>query len=101
MDAAVQVATGREGVVQLARVPAYYNWNTRESLTALLADLGYGEPEIHPIGIFSGHGTDGMAGVFDLGESREAEALEAMLQLCGLHVVGRLNGYVSRSHPDR
>jgi 2-polyprenyl-3-methyl-5-hydroxy-6-metoxy-1,4-benzoquinol methylase len=78
---ALAVARSSEGVLRIATAPSYYNWQTEDELAALYDQSGLHVVELRPLGVFSGTGYDGMAGVADperLKDTRERAALEEL-----------------------
>jgi 2-polyprenyl-3-methyl-5-hydroxy-6-metoxy-1,4-benzoquinol methylase len=78
---ALAVARSSEGVLRIATAPSYYNWQTEEELAALYEQSGLHVVELRPLGVFSGTGYDGMAGVADperLKDTRERAALQEL-----------------------
>lgn len=78
---AVFVAENDEGVLRLAKLPTYYNWNSKSDVEALCREQGLEVVAVEPIGSFTGHGTDGMAALVDLGEVTDPAALESLYRL--------------------
>jgi 2-polyprenyl-3-methyl-5-hydroxy-6-metoxy-1,4-benzoquinol methylase len=75
---ALAVARSSEGVLRIATAPTYYNWQTEEEVAELYVEHGLEMVELRPLGVFSGTGYDGMAGVADperIQEPRERAAL--------------------------
>ena len=78
---AVKVTEEREGMLQVASMPAYYNWNTRAQVADLYDVAGLELLSIHPIGTWTGHGVDGMAAIVDLGEEYSEKDLDLLYRL--------------------
>jgi len=80
-DKAVFVAEHDEGVLQLAKLPTYYNWKSPSDVVACVAGLGLELLDLTPIGSFSGHGSDGMAALVDVGALTDPAAVESLYRL--------------------
>jgi ubiquinone/menaquinone biosynthesis C-methylase UbiE len=78
---ALRVKRQRDGMLRLAKIPAYYNWTTRDEVRALYKVLDLDLLGIHPIGVWTGHGSDAMAAIVDLGQIRSAEDLESLYEI--------------------
>jgi SAM-dependent methyltransferase len=91
LSAAERVATKHEGLLPLARAPAYYRWFTANEAESLLCDLGMDILSVEPIARFYGDGYDGMAGVLDV------DALRSHAELDALH---RIEGAALPRYPD-
>lgn len=81
LRAAERVATNHEGLLQLARAPAYYRWFTADEAESLLFDLGMDVLSVEPIARFFGDGYDGMAGVLDVDAPRTGTELDALYRI--------------------
>lgn len=62
---ALRVAQTSEGTVSVNDAPVYYNynWQTTAELEDLYEELGLHLVGLHPIGMFSGFGVDGMSAI--------------------------------------
>lgn len=65
VEKAAEIAGASEARLRIARVPAYYNWQSPEAMRALYAEQGLQVEALRPVGVFSGVGYDGMAAVAD------------------------------------
>lgn len=57
-----------EGMLKLASIPAYYNWQSAEEVRCLYRNNNIEVKRLQPVGVFSGAGYDGMAAIADVGE---------------------------------
>jgi 2-polyprenyl-3-methyl-5-hydroxy-6-metoxy-1,4-benzoquinol methylase len=81
VDQALAVTRSSEGVLRIARVPSYYNWQTEAELTELYEAHGFEVVEQRPIGTFSGTGYDGMAAVADAERIEDPRERAALFEL--------------------
>ena len=59
------VINNSEGMLKLASVPAYYNWQTADEVRDLYTNNNIEMKHLLPVGVFSGTGYDGMAAIAD------------------------------------
>jgi 2-polyprenyl-3-methyl-5-hydroxy-6-metoxy-1,4-benzoquinol methylase len=70
-DKALYVAKNSEGILKIASIPSYYNWQTLGSIKKLYQENKFELLEIIPIGIFTGMGYDGMAAIANIEKFNE------------------------------
>ncbi len=80
-EKAVYVAQNTEGLLKLASISSYYNWQSPEELHQLFTGNGLDVLKIHPIGVFSGSGYDGLASVIDVDELSSEEIHSGLYEL--------------------
>lgn len=59
------VINNSEGMLKLASIPAYYNWQTADEVKDLYTNNDITVTRLIPVGVFSGTGYDGMAAIVD------------------------------------
>jgi len=80
-DKALFVARNSEGLLKLASISSYYNWQTPKEISHLLADNGLELLKIYPVGVFSGSGYDGLAAVVDVDQLSKEEIHSGLYEL--------------------
>ena len=78
---AVIAANTQEGILQLAKIPTYYNWLSRSESAKVCEESGFKVVNVDPIGIFSGYGSDGMTALVDLDTIGDNNSLELLYDL--------------------
>lgn len=80
-EKALFVAQHTEGVLRLATMPSYYNWQTPSQVKALYEGSGLELVDLGAHGLYSGAGYDGMAAVADVESLAEPAARSSLLEL--------------------
>ena len=62
------VVNNSEGLLKLASIPAYYNWQSADEVKNLYTNNNIEVKHLLPVGVFTGTGYDGMAAITDVGE---------------------------------
>ena len=60
------VINNSEGMLKLASIPAYYNWQSADEIRDLYKNNNIEVKRLLPVGVFSGTGYDGMAAIVDV-----------------------------------
>ena len=77
-EKALYIVSHTEGVLKLASVPVYYNWQSGEEVENLYRQNQLETILLQPVGVFSGTGADGMAAVIDV-EQTPADIVHSVL----------------------
>ncbi len=80
-EKALYVAQHSEGLLKLASVPSYYNWQTPKEIQQLFNEYGLDVFRLQPIGVFSGSGYDGLASVIDVDQLTSEEIHSGLYEL--------------------
>ena len=80
-EKALYVAHHTEGLLKLASIPSYYNWQTPTEITQLYSEKNLELLKIYPVGVFSGSGYDGLASVVDVDQLSSEEIHSGLYEL--------------------
>lgn len=80
-DKALYVAQNSEGLLKLASIPSYYNWQTPKEVTSLYSQNKLELLKMTPVGVFSGAGYDGLAAIVDVDELSNEEIHSGLYEL--------------------
>lgn len=72
------VVNNTEGMLKLASIPAYYNWQSAADVKDLYANNDIEVKYLQPVGVFSGAGYDAMAAIADV-EQIPADTVHTVL----------------------
>lgn len=78
---ALYVAENSEGLLKIASIPTYYNWQTLKEIYQLYESNGFEIINVVPIGMFSGHDIDGMAAVANVENITNEIVISALYKL--------------------
>ena len=77
---ALFVARNSEGILRLATLPAYYNWQTIGEIVEMYDENKLALQSMTPIGVLCGMEPDGIAGIYSI-DKLEAGVFESLLEI--------------------
>lgn len=79
--AARSILSSTEGVLRIASMPTYYNWQTPPQLRALLQEMEFDDVRLEAHGLFTGADDDGMAAVADVNKVPKESLFSSIYEL--------------------